>query len=1036
MTLAVATGNHELENFASVARKSAEEFAAAWEQDAAGALISFIEGLSDTDYHLRGTAELLDEIGIREVRLSDALRRAAGAGDLLRNSIEMSNRAWEENIALAREAEILYETTASQQQLLTNATNELRIAVGDSLTPALREVTSTATDATLAMADFAENNAVVVQGFTVLMTTLGVGIGLLGTYTAAVKILTVAKGALATAFMGVNASGAGFLAMLTPKGKIVLGVISAITALTAALSANAVMTGNRNAAEAESIRLEEEARRATEERSQSHRDATNTLEQYIAAIDDLNTRRVNVQGEQESLAINEELLSIQESIRSTIGAQARYLDLVNGRYEEQADTLREIVQLRRRIELEDARTAMLIAVDSTPTFSDWDIDWDVLTSQLRTAGLRQGIGRLSFGRLSVDDQIERLEEWREALSDARIAGEDTARALGMVDTRLQYMTGTIDSHSAQVENTIRVFDRLTVSALQLEFPNIADYLFDPAQAEQSIQEYSDTIINKLTATWDDIQHIFAGRADSPFEAALSLGLNIDVQGTIAEIERILPGLGREISNALEQIDIDFILNLNDDGLQRFNRALDDTRAAGKGVADAVAMVRKELVEVARNNFVAEMQREMADNAVQLTILTNNWHNAQSDLEREFAYSQIQNHLRDWLNAIQNINDDKIRSEAFIKFEQHAQRAADAVRTLADVKADFNGVVNDATSEIGSLNNVIQNLTDNQSMSVDEIVHLIMQYPKLTRYIRQNADGYYIEIDALEALRQMRIEESTTALNTQVETSRSVLSETAARIEGMNLEISAINDLASARQQASRLSTASIPDSLGFEDARRISLASGLPFEYATPEDFENSRRQQREIQEQIISFGNLLEQRNAVLELLNSPNLGTGSSGRGGSSTTQRVNFNEIWQQEFGHKQFMFDMGTLDATSYWDGFRQLNDQLLEQFGDEYLQQWRQNTVRWQNGVLSANNEKFQRERTQLENELAARVITWEEYYEGLENLRERFYGESSPFGHLTEVMQRNSELALSNITDSFNASIREMQEELRVLDFY
>ena len=51
---------------------TADEFSEAWEKDAASALAAFVVGLGDFDRHGQTTSVLLEELGLKEVRLTDA----------------------------------------------------------------------------------------------------------------------------------------------------------------------------------------------------------------------------------------------------------------------------------------------------------------------------------------------------------------------------------------------------------------------------------------------------------------------------------------------------------------------------------------------------------------------------------------------------------------------------------------------------------------------------------------------------------------------------------------------------------------------------------------------------------------------------------------------------------------------------------------------------------------------------------------------------------------------------------------------------
>lgn len=153
MANAVASGTEELDVFAEVAGMTTAQFQQAFQQDAAGALISFIEGLNGVSEAGGNVFAVLDELGLSEIRVRDALLRASGAGDLFRQSIELGSAAWSENTALTKEAEQRYQTTASQIQIAKNAVNEIGIALGTVLLPAVVSVTGKLADLASGFAD-------------------------------------------------------------------------------------------------------------------------------------------------------------------------------------------------------------------------------------------------------------------------------------------------------------------------------------------------------------------------------------------------------------------------------------------------------------------------------------------------------------------------------------------------------------------------------------------------------------------------------------------------------------------------------------------------------------------------------------------------------------------------------------------------------------------------------------------------------------------------------------------------------------------
>lgn len=135
MQLATEVGGEKLEEFAAVAGMSAEDFKTAFQEDAAGAIISFVGGLASAEERGQSAIGVLDEMGITEVRLRDALLRAAGAQNVFTDAVATGTAAWDENSALTKEAEERYKTMESRLNILKNNFIDVGISLGERLMP-------------------------------------------------------------------------------------------------------------------------------------------------------------------------------------------------------------------------------------------------------------------------------------------------------------------------------------------------------------------------------------------------------------------------------------------------------------------------------------------------------------------------------------------------------------------------------------------------------------------------------------------------------------------------------------------------------------------------------------------------------------------------------------------------------------------------------------------------------------------------------------------------------------------------------------
>lgn len=132
---AVSSGGDRLAQFAAIAGQSSAQFARAFKEDGASAIAAFIQGLGAIQQKGGDLFGTLDELGIKEIRLRDAILRSASASEQFTQTLVTAKSAWAENTALGAEAEKRYQTTASQLTVLKNKLNDVSLTLGQALLP-------------------------------------------------------------------------------------------------------------------------------------------------------------------------------------------------------------------------------------------------------------------------------------------------------------------------------------------------------------------------------------------------------------------------------------------------------------------------------------------------------------------------------------------------------------------------------------------------------------------------------------------------------------------------------------------------------------------------------------------------------------------------------------------------------------------------------------------------------------------------------------------------------------------------------------
>lgn len=120
-----------LEKFADIAGMTADAFASMWDSAPLEAMNAFISGLGELSQNGGDALGVLEELGLTDVRLSNAILALASSNDILGNTLGTANDAWSENNALSEEAEKRYGALESKLQMLANAQERVRAIAGE-----------------------------------------------------------------------------------------------------------------------------------------------------------------------------------------------------------------------------------------------------------------------------------------------------------------------------------------------------------------------------------------------------------------------------------------------------------------------------------------------------------------------------------------------------------------------------------------------------------------------------------------------------------------------------------------------------------------------------------------------------------------------------------------------------------------------------------------------------------------------------------------------------------------------------------------
>ncbi|CAH1054018.1 phage tail tape measure protein [Paenibacillus pseudetheri] len=234
----IVDGGVDLQNFGKIAGMTSEQFSKAFKDDAVGALGAFINGLGDADSAGTSAINMLEEMGISEIRLRDSLLRAGNASELFAGAVDVSNKAWDDNSALTNEATERYKTFASQMTILKNKLNDIAITIGDAIMPVVL-------DAVNSMQPLIDKITNVAEKFGSLSPSSQKMIITIAGIAAAIGPLLVILGHVVSS---VSALMPVFAALTGPVGLIIAGVAGLVAGLTYLYNTNETVRNAINSA--------------------------------------------------------------------------------------------------------------------------------------------------------------------------------------------------------------------------------------------------------------------------------------------------------------------------------------------------------------------------------------------------------------------------------------------------------------------------------------------------------------------------------------------------------------------------------------------------------------------------------------------------------------------------------------------------------------------------------------------------------------------------------------------------------------------
>lgn len=353
---AVAHGGENLEKFAKVAGMSATSFADMWGNRPVEALQAFIGGLGNLEENGENTVLVLDDLGLSGIRQSNMLKSLALASDMLAETVDTANNAWDENVALTNEANKRYQTFESQLQTFLNTLSNVGREFGQIILPYLQKLLNWAKEGLQKFRDLDDSTKNMIVRIAAIAAAIGPLLIAVG------KVMT-AVGSINTLLGSMGATG-GTIA-------IAIAGFAALGTILWAVAQNGKLVTDGAQEIRESVEKSVESfDKANEkyEKSAAEISATATVaEDYVAILEELEQQYGKAAGEQEEYQVTiEKLKAVMPELNVVIDEQTGLISGGTQALRDQIDAWEDLaIQQARQQLMQDKMNAYIDLVKTS-----------------------------------------------------------------------------------------------------------------------------------------------------------------------------------------------------------------------------------------------------------------------------------------------------------------------------------------------------------------------------------------------------------------------------------------------------------------------------------------------------------------------------------------------------------------------------------------------------------------------------------------------------------------------------------------------
>lgn len=528
---AVATNSEALQAFAEVSGMTGKQFVQLWGEDAPTAFGKLLEGIGKSE----NITKTLDDLGITEVRMSNAMGALAQNTDLYWNAINKANSAFEQNHAMAAEAEKRYGTLKSTLIQTWEAIKQAGDELGQAFTPTLKSIADVIKSLAIGFTELDDGTKSLIANTLAFAAALSpltfIGgkvakgassmIKAYGKLTNGMDDLILSVGAFAESSLGATSGASKLVSAFSKAMPIIGGVTVGVGALGAALVGLKLYSDSYRESLKERMAAENANFESAWRTIDSYEEYKNTLNDLNnQATEYINSSKVQAKeaellmGKIEQLTNKEKLSASQKELLSSyverlnelypelglvIDESTGALDLNTTAEQDSADAIWDRVRaLQEEYDME-ARKNTLTATNKA--LAESQMQYDEITQSIKdlNAEKQKIYDEVEDGQFT-QDQLSRLETIGLSLKDLQTQFDETGTSIQELQAKQLAYENYLETGSFQTigETMKATFDGIVQSAQQMgiQIPQfISEGIYNGTISAQQASQYMSAMMN-------------------------------------------------------------------------------------------------------------------------------------------------------------------------------------------------------------------------------------------------------------------------------------------------------------------------------------------------------------------------------------------------------------------------------------------------------------------------------------------------------------------------------------------------------------